>query len=69
MTAQIESRLRKLEAARQPDSPLADFTVAELQAIRRELDDNSPGAVASPLLKRAAKAMFGSDEGGEPTNT
>lgn len=69
MTAQIESRLRKLEAARQPDSPLADFTVAELQAIRRELDDNSPDAVASPLLQRAAKVMFGSDEGGKPTNT
>ena len=68
MTAQIESRLRKLEAARLPDSPLADFTVAELKAVRRELDDNSPDAVASPLLQRAVKAMFGSDEGGKPTS-
>lgn len=62
MTAQIESRLRKLEAAVVADSPLEGFTVAELQALRRELDELADDAPPSPLLQRAILAWRKTDD-------
>lgn len=62
MTAQIETRLRKLEAAVVPGSPLEGFTVAELQALRRELNEMADDAPPSPLLKRAIHALRKNDD-------
>lgn len=68
MTAQIESRLRKLEAARQPDGPLADFTVAELQEIRRVLIGEPADTAHYPMLQRAFEAMSGKTAGDGPSD-
>lgn len=62
MTAQIESRLRKLEATVLADSPLEGFTVAELQALRRELNEMADDAPPSPLLQRAIHARRKNDD-------
>lgn len=50
MNTQMQTRLRKLEAAR-PEDPLAGFSLAELKAARDELDSGSPGQPMSPLLQ------------------
>lgn len=55
MNTQMETRLRKLEAAR-PEAPLAGFTLAELKAARDELADGATDQPMTPLLQSIHKA-------------